>query len=195
MAGLLPHSMGSIHTHLHKPYITHSPPHNHHPTTTTNHPGMDWYVQQAARAVNQAVGRVIRHRDDYGAVILLDERFGKPQQLQALSAWARPHTQVYEPPPPAGGDGEGGGPGPQQGGGGYAAAVESLRAFFQRVKGIPRLNPSARARLGARCVCGGGVGFGFGGCRCLFRCFGVLLGDSDPTLKFDGCINPTDIYA
>jgi regulator of telomere elongation helicase 1 len=37
--------------------------------------GEEWYVQQAARAVNQAVGRVIRHRHDYGAIIYCDERF------------------------------------------------------------------------------------------------------------------------
>jgi regulator of telomere elongation helicase 1 len=36
--------------------------------------GNDWYSQQASRAVNQAVGRVIRHRHDYGAIILADER-------------------------------------------------------------------------------------------------------------------------
>ena len=103
---------------------------------------MEWYVQQAARAVNQAVGRVIRHRNDYGAVLLLDARFGKPQQLQALSAWARPHTRVFDAAAEAGA-GVGGGEG------GYAAAAEGLRAFFQRVKGIPRLNPTGRARVGA----------------------------------------------
>jgi regulator of telomere elongation helicase 1 len=36
--------------------------------------GDQWYVQLATRAVNQAVGRVIRHRNDYGAIILCDER-------------------------------------------------------------------------------------------------------------------------
>lgn len=33
------------------------------------------YVQTAMRAVNQAVGRVIRHKSDFGAIILADERF------------------------------------------------------------------------------------------------------------------------
>ncbi|EPQ09407.1 Regulator of telomere elongation helicase 1 [Myotis brandtii] len=37
--------------------------------------GQDWYRQQASRAVNQAIGRVIRHRHDYGAVFLCDHRF------------------------------------------------------------------------------------------------------------------------
>lgn len=37
--------------------------------------GEEWYTQQASRAVNQAVGRVIRHRHDYGAIIFCDERW------------------------------------------------------------------------------------------------------------------------
>ena len=37
--------------------------------------GHEWYSQQALRAVNQAIGRVIRHKDDYGAILLCDERF------------------------------------------------------------------------------------------------------------------------
>jgi regulator of telomere elongation helicase 1 len=37
--------------------------------------GSEWYKQQAGRAVNQAIGRVIRHRHDYGAIILADERY------------------------------------------------------------------------------------------------------------------------
>lgn len=41
--------------------------------------GEEWYVQQASRAVNQAVGRVIRHREDYGAIILCDERYVFPK--------------------------------------------------------------------------------------------------------------------
>ena len=38
--------------------------------------GKDWYNQQATRAVNQAIGRVIRHVQDYGQIVLVDERFG-----------------------------------------------------------------------------------------------------------------------
>jgi Rad3-related DNA helicase len=37
--------------------------------------GREWYKQSAIRAVNQAIGRIIRHKKDWGAVFLLDERF------------------------------------------------------------------------------------------------------------------------
>ena len=37
--------------------------------------GNEWYRGSAVCAVNQAVGRAIRTRDDYGAIILLDTRF------------------------------------------------------------------------------------------------------------------------
>ena len=36
--------------------------------------GQKWYQLEAFRATNQAVGRVIRHSRDHGAVIFLDTR-------------------------------------------------------------------------------------------------------------------------
>ncbi len=60
--------------------------------------GSDWYTQQAARAVNQAVGRVIRHRFDYGAIILADARFaatrGASSAHSQLSRWLQPYITV-----------------------------------------------------------------------------------------------------
>ena len=58
--------------------------------------GNEWYTQQAHRAVNQAIGRVIRNRQDYGAVLLLDARFSQPRNQQGLSKWVRPHIQDDE---------------------------------------------------------------------------------------------------
>lgn len=54
--------------------------------------GSEWYSQSAWRAVNQAIGRVIRHRNDYGAIILADERF-LSAQTQPLSRWLRPYVR------------------------------------------------------------------------------------------------------
>ena len=56
--------------------------------------GEEWYKQQATRAINQAMGRVIRHQKDYGAVILCDERFSNVSQQKGMSAWLRPHIKV-----------------------------------------------------------------------------------------------------
>ncbi|KAG7673937.1 hypothetical protein Ndes2526B_g02593 [Nannochloris sp. 'desiccata'] len=55
--------------------------------------GDTWYVQQAIRAVNQAMGRVIRHRRDYGAIILCDERFNQDNVRKQLSKWLRDHVR------------------------------------------------------------------------------------------------------
>lgn len=52
--------------------------------------GEEWYTSQALRAVNQAIGRVIRHRNDYGVILFLDERFGSPALQAKLSKWLRP---------------------------------------------------------------------------------------------------------
>lgn len=51
--------------------------------------GETWYTQQASRAVNQAIGRVIRHRHDYGAIILCDDRFmvGLPACCSRALPW------------------------------------------------------------------------------------------------------------
>ncbi|GAQ79984.1 Helicase [Klebsormidium nitens] len=57
--------------------------------------GDQWYVQLATRAVNQAVGRVIRHRNDYGAIILCDERFGQNNMQNQLSLWLRPYLRRH----------------------------------------------------------------------------------------------------
>uniref|UniRef100_A0AAQ4QGJ9 Regulator of telomere elongation helicase 1 n=1 Tax=Gasterosteus aculeatus aculeatus TaxID=481459 RepID=A0AAQ4QGJ9_GASAC len=58
--------------------------------------GQEWYKQQAFRAVNQAIGRVIRHKDDYGAILLCDQRFKGAGARAQLPSWVRPYVRLYE---------------------------------------------------------------------------------------------------
>lgn len=51
--------------------------------------GDDWYYLEASRAVNQAIGRVIRHKNDYGAILLCDSRFNNYRLKNQLSSWLR----------------------------------------------------------------------------------------------------------
>ncbi|CAG5133949.1 unnamed protein product [Candidula unifasciata] len=55
-----------------------------------------WYRQQATRAVNQAIGRVIRHNKDFGAIVLCDTRFSSFENRNSLPSWVREQAQVYE---------------------------------------------------------------------------------------------------
>ncbi|XP_030389444.1 regulator of telomere elongation helicase 1 isoform X7 [Gopherus evgoodei] len=57
--------------------------------------GREWYRQQASRAVNQAIGRVIRHRQDYGAIFLCDHRFVNNDVRSQLPSWVRPYVKIY----------------------------------------------------------------------------------------------------
>ncbi len=62
-------------------------------------PGAAWYELQAYRALNQAIGRCIRHRGDYGAVILVDSRFQEPRVTKNLSRWFRSRLPSRAPLP------------------------------------------------------------------------------------------------
>uniref|UniRef100_A0A8C9VTT5 Regulator of telomere elongation helicase 1 n=1 Tax=Scleropages formosus TaxID=113540 RepID=A0A8C9VTT5_SCLFO len=58
--------------------------------------GQEWYRQQASRAVNQAIGRVIRHREDYGAIFLCDYRFKNSDARSQLPSWVRPYVRFND---------------------------------------------------------------------------------------------------
>ena len=38
----------------------------------------------------------IRHKNDYGAILLLDDRFGLPYNINQLSLWVRPFIKVAD---------------------------------------------------------------------------------------------------
>jgi len=58
----------------------------HYYNTKRERLGEHWYVMDAFRAANQALGRGIRHRDDRCTFILMDRRYGTHQAL--ISSWA-----------------------------------------------------------------------------------------------------------
>ncbi|XP_058443866.1 regulator of telomere elongation helicase 1 homolog [Malaya genurostris] len=60
--------------------------------------GDEWYSLEASRAVNQAIGRVIRHKNDYGAILLCDNRFHNHRQKAQLSAWIQRHLSSTQQP-------------------------------------------------------------------------------------------------
>ncbi|PPR81757.1 hypothetical protein GOBAR_AA38960 [Gossypium barbadense] len=81
--------------------------------------GNEWYCQQAFRALNQALGRCIRHRYDYGAIILLDWRFQDEKNRAHISKWLRPSIRMY---------------------GSFEKSLDELRSFFREVKDLVSKN-------------------------------------------------------
>lgn len=54
--------------------------------------GSQWYVEMAMRAVNQAIGRSIRHKNDFASVILFDQRF--TGFCNKISKWMAPSIKI-----------------------------------------------------------------------------------------------------
>ncbi|EWC45923.1 hypothetical protein DRE_04930 [Drechslerella stenobrocha 248] len=49
----------------------------------------EFYENACMRAVNQSIGRAIRHQNDYGVILLLDRRFGRGNIWLKLPQWIR----------------------------------------------------------------------------------------------------------
>jgi chromosome transmission fidelity protein 1 len=49
--------------------------------------GREFYENACMRAVNQSVGRAIRHRGDYAAIVMVDRRFGSEKIRGKLPGW------------------------------------------------------------------------------------------------------------
>lgn len=54
--------------------------------------GNEWYTLDAIKAVNQAIGRVIRHKNDFGAILLCDTRFN--ENKTHISSWIKKHLTL-----------------------------------------------------------------------------------------------------
>lgn len=55
--------------------------------------GRAWYTDSTMKAVNQAVGRALRHAKDWAAVWLLDERYAEAALTSRLAAWCTRNLQ------------------------------------------------------------------------------------------------------
>ncbi|XP_011162607.1 Fanconi anemia group J protein isoform X2 [Solenopsis invicta] len=51
--------------------------------------GREWYTVNAFRALNQAIGRCVRHINDWGAVLLIDERHMQSKNNDYLPKWIK----------------------------------------------------------------------------------------------------------
>ena len=56
--------------------------------------GREYYTNLCMKAVNQSIGRAIRHRRDYAAMLLLDGRYAKPQVRERLPKWIGARMQA-----------------------------------------------------------------------------------------------------
>ena len=56
--------------------------------------GDRWYIECALQAVNQSIGRAIRHKDDYAVIILMDERYQSYKYM--LSHWLQNSIHTYD---------------------------------------------------------------------------------------------------
>ncbi|XP_011100424.1 Fanconi anemia group J protein [Sesamum indicum] len=93
--------------------------------------GNEWYCQQAFRALNQATGRCIRHRFDYGAIIFLDERFHKDRNRAYISKWVRNSIRLYSC---------------------FEESLDSLKSFFRDVKDRIGIAAQSSEDLDADCL-------------------------------------------
>lgn len=52
----------------------------------------DFFENTCMRAVNQSIGRAIRHKNDYASVILIDERYSSDRIVRKLPNWIQKHS-------------------------------------------------------------------------------------------------------
>ncbi|MHA1916938.1 MAG: helicase C-terminal domain-containing protein [Candidatus Ranarchaeia archaeon] len=58
--------------------------------------GHMWYMDSALRIVNQALGRVWRHKNDYAISVLIDHRYLQSNIINRISPWIRENIFIVE---------------------------------------------------------------------------------------------------
>ncbi|XP_022086709.1 ATP-dependent DNA helicase DDX11-like [Acanthaster planci] len=56
--------------------------------------GQQHYDNICMKAVNQSIGRAIRHKGDYATILLLDQRYARPSVQGKLPGWIRQRMQI-----------------------------------------------------------------------------------------------------
>ncbi|GCC16892.1 hypothetical protein chiPu_0017381 [Chiloscyllium punctatum] len=64
------------------------------PKTDGKTPGKLLVENLCMKAVNQSIGRAIRHREDYAAIVLLDHRYTRSNIFSKLPTWIRARTKT-----------------------------------------------------------------------------------------------------
>lgn len=72
--------------------------------------GQRHYENLCMKAVNQSIGRAVRHKDDYASVVLLDKRYLQQNRQKSLPEWIQRSLESHEK---------------------FGSAFGSLRKFFQ----------------------------------------------------------------
>jgi len=72
--------------------------------------GLELYENLCMKAVNQSIGRAIRHKDDWAALVLLDKRYSSPGIRRKLPRWIDQELKVADS---------------------FGAAVKHLGAFYR----------------------------------------------------------------
>uniref|UniRef100_A0A3B4UGK3 ATP-dependent DNA helicase DDX11 n=1 Tax=Seriola dumerili TaxID=41447 RepID=A0A3B4UGK3_SERDU len=66
----------------------------HLPHSGGRSPGQALIENLCMKAVNQSIGRAIRHRGDYSSIVLCDKRYSRPATLSKLPAWIKNRTST-----------------------------------------------------------------------------------------------------
>uniref|UniRef100_A0A671KE06 ATP-dependent DNA helicase DDX11 n=1 Tax=Sinocyclocheilus anshuiensis TaxID=1608454 RepID=A0A671KE06_9TELE len=67
----------------------------HMPHVGGKSPGKALIENLCMKAVNQSIGRAIRHRGDYACIVLCDQRYARSGTLQKLPEWIRSSTHTH----------------------------------------------------------------------------------------------------
>ena len=58
-------------------------------SSATSTPKNELYENMCMRAVNQSIGRSIRHKNDYACILLFDKRYGNNRIKEKLPGWIK----------------------------------------------------------------------------------------------------------